>query len=76
MLISDLDYLESVPDDSVDALSGSAGVLVGVWGWAEGRFTRTWTNTRTFSWELPNGGSLDLGLGGVLAIAYTPPASS
>jgi hypothetical protein len=74
MVISDLDYLESAPDESMEALSGSAGAFVGVWGLAEGQFTKTWASTRTFAWLLPNGGSFALGIGGVLAIAYTPPA--
>ncbi len=75
MVISDLDYLETAQDD-VDTLSGSAGAFVGVWALAEGRFTKTWTDTRTFAFLLPNGGSFAIGIGGALAIAYTPPTSS
>ena len=73
MIISDLDYLESAPDACVDMLSGSAGAFVGVWGLAEGKVTGTWGKTLTFVWQLPNGGSFAIGLGGILAIAYTPP---
>ena len=75
MVISDLDYLESALGDE-DALSGSAGVFVGVWGLALGEFTRTWADTKTFSFHFSSGASLAIGLGGVLALAYTPPPSN
>ena len=74
MVISDLDYLESAPAD-VEMMCGSAGAFVGIWALAEGRFTKTWASTLTFAFMLPNGGSFAIGLGGALAIAYTPPSS-
>ncbi|MBD3884477.1 hypothetical protein IFO70_22300 [Phormidium tenue FACHB-886] len=73
MVISDLEYLEPTAD--VDVIEGSAGAFVGVWAWAEGHFTRTWGNTTTFAKVFPNGSSIAIGIGGALAIAYTPPPS-
>ena len=79
MIISDLDYLESAhgdsSDDSIDALNGSAGAFIGVWAFAEGRFTITRAETLTFAFLLPHSGSLAIGIGGAFAIAYTPSTS-
>jgi hypothetical protein len=72
MIISDLGYLESVSEAELDECNGSAGALVGVWGLALGQYSKTWTNTRTFSKVFPNGSSIAFGFGVVGVFAFTP----
>lgn len=74
MIIADLDHLESMSQETSIGVSGSAGVAVDVFGKAIGKITRTWAGTNTIVITLPRGGSIAIGAGLVVAIAFTPPS--
>jgi hypothetical protein len=70
MIISDLQYLEPISKDMI--LFGGAGTTVGVLSTASGDSTRTTANATTKSRELPNGGSVAIGIARGFAIASDP----
>ncbi len=74
MKIADLHYLESISSETPIRVSGSAGVVVGVFGEAVGETTSTQADTRSLAIALPNDGSLAIGIGHVVAIARTLPS--
>lgn len=74
MIISDLDYLESLSNDTAISGSGSAEVAIAVFSQAIGRYAKAWTQTKTISTALPNGGALAIGVGVSVGVAYTPPS--
>ncbi len=73
MIISDLDYLELASD--VTGIIGGDGAKVGVSvsGLAEGEFALTNSNTYAYARELPKGGAVAVGVGTVVAVAFTLP---
>jgi hypothetical protein len=72
MIIADLDYLESISQETSIGVSASAGVTVDVFGKAIGKIASTWADTKTIAITLPSGDSIAIGLGLVVAIAFTP----
>ncbi|MEB3179113.1 MAG: hypothetical protein VKL59_08815 [Nostocaceae cyanobacterium] len=62
----------------LDNVSGGsdngAGVLLGVFAEAIGKYTSTRTNTIAQAIQLPNGGTLAFGIAIGIAFAYTPPS--
>lgn len=73
MIISDLDYLE-LASEVTDIIGGDgAEVGVSVSGLAEGQFTLTNASTYAYARELPKGGAVAVGVGTVVAVAFTLP---
>ena len=72
--ISDLDYLESVSEES-NIISGAASSNVVVYSEAIGEFTIATTNTQTWAISLPGGGSFSVGIGWGISLGFTPPGS-
>jgi hypothetical protein len=72
MMISDLDYLESMSKQSAILGGGSAGVTLSVSGEATGKYTISLALIKAIAIALPNGSSIAIGVGNVVTIAYTP----
>ncbi len=73
MQISDLSYLENVPED--DLILGSAGVLVNAMASALGDSTATLALTDAKTRLLPSGVSIGFGRGLAVAVGDNPQAS-
>ncbi|MEC4813243.1 MAG: hypothetical protein SAK29_08245 [Scytonema sp. PMC 1069.18] len=74
MIISDLQYLETISEDIT--IVGGALALVGVSSYASGDSTITDAKTRTFVIPLRNDGAIVIGLGRGYAIASDPNDAS
>ena len=74
MNIEDLTYLEDQIYDESSIVGGVTSVDISVFGSAFGSFTLTAANSQSWAVSSPYGGSLAVGFGQVLALAYTPPS--
>ncbi|HAA26814.1 MAG TPA: hypothetical protein DCE56_02925 [Cyanobacteria bacterium UBA8553] len=74
MIISDLNYIRNLSEETGNLAGGSASVGTGAWSSAMGSFTFTAANTNTWAASSPYAGSVALGYAQSVGLAYTPPS--
>lgn len=72
MIISDLNHLEVISEETRNLNGAYAAVNIGNFASAFGNFTLTASNSNSWAISSPYFGSAALGYGQVIAIAYTP----